>query len=119
MRSLSSRQRRSAIWWGILLCALVLIAAYILFDLLDVDGSQLPGRPVGTTIVAVLQPVHLGRGFQVETLPFGRVEGVSPAGVRLLRAGMSRRLCGGPGNQATPRPARPPRPALPRPARGL
>ncbi len=89
MRSVKRRQRRSVAWGVIYLCALVLVAAYILFDLLDVDGSQLPGRAAGTTIAAVLQPAPLGRGFHGQPTPFGGPEVVSPTAPCLTQAGRS------------------------------
>ncbi len=36
---------RSRKWWGIFFFALLTINSYVLFDMLDVDGSQMPGWP--------------------------------------------------------------------------
>ena len=33
--------QRGAVWWGVWTIAFVLLCAYITFDVLDVDGSQL------------------------------------------------------------------------------
>ena len=41
MRVRKAKRCRSATWWGIFLCSLLLVGTYVLVDLLDVDGSQL------------------------------------------------------------------------------
>ena len=46
------RRRGGWAWWGILLFALLATGAYLAFDVLDLDGSELRGRPAGGTAVA-------------------------------------------------------------------
>ncbi len=45
MRRCRLRRPRSRKWWGLLFFALLTINSYVLFDMLDVDGSQMPGWP--------------------------------------------------------------------------
>jgi hypothetical protein len=52
MRLGSAQRRRSWAWRGMILVALLTIGAYVVFDILDVDGSQMTGRPAGDMIVA-------------------------------------------------------------------
>lgn len=37
-------RQRSLGWWGLVLCSLLALGAYIIFDVLDVDGSDLQKR---------------------------------------------------------------------------
>lgn len=45
-------RRRSRPWWSVFLFAVLATGAYIAFDVLDVDGSDLRGRPASGTAVA-------------------------------------------------------------------
>ena len=45
MRSLRAKACRSAMGRSVFCCALLLVGAYVLFDILDVDGSQMISRP--------------------------------------------------------------------------
>ncbi len=45
-------RRRSWAWWGIFLFALLMIAVYVFFELLDVDGSQLTDVSTRAVIAA-------------------------------------------------------------------
>lgn len=46
MRFRHASRRGSASWWGITLCALLIASTYVVFDILDVDGSQMRRAPV-------------------------------------------------------------------------
>ncbi len=46
------RARRSPIFWSLLVGTLLLVGVYVLFDLLDVDGSQLKRLPAREMILA-------------------------------------------------------------------
>ncbi len=52
MRHGRLRRRRTRTWWGVFFFALLVINSYVLFDILDVDGSQMAGWP-GDDILAV------------------------------------------------------------------
>ena len=45
VRSLRAKACRSAMGRSVFCCALLLVGAYVLFDILDVDGSQMISRP--------------------------------------------------------------------------
>ena len=61
---LGSTQRRSWAWRGVILIALLTIGAYIIFDILDVDGSQMTGWPAGAMLVAETLQAETDRGFR-------------------------------------------------------
>ncbi len=52
MRYIGSRRRRSRAWWGVFLCAVLAMGAYIAFDMLDLDGSSLRDAWAGSAIAA-------------------------------------------------------------------
>ena len=45
MRLRTSKRCRSITWWGIFACALLLVGTYVVFDLLDLDGSRMSRVP--------------------------------------------------------------------------
>ncbi len=52
MRLVTAKRRRSWAWWGVVVFTVVTAGAYVLFDILDVDESQLAGPPVSEIIAA-------------------------------------------------------------------
>jgi hypothetical protein len=52
MRHIGSKRRRSRVWWGVFLCAVLAMGAYIVFDMLDLDGSSLRDAWAGSAIAA-------------------------------------------------------------------
>ena len=49
-------RRGAARWWGITLCALLFAGTYVVFDILDVDGSQMSrGLAPNGTLTATLE----------------------------------------------------------------
>ena len=58
-------------WWrGVFCVAMLLVGAYVLFDLLDVDGSQMVGRPANAILVVETQQNAADR--------FARPDGSTP-----------------------------------------
>jgi hypothetical protein len=53
---------RSVAWWGFFICTLLLVGAYVLFDLLDVDGSQMNRWP-GHDMMVVATPEAAAERF--------------------------------------------------------
>ncbi len=87
MRQIGSGRRRSRAWWGVFLCAVLAMGAYIAFDMLDLDGSSLrdawPGsavaaEPAGGETERILSPA--------EVTPHAPVLGSAVAAVDLDRA---------------------------------
>lgn len=68
----SGWRRRSRLWCGVFLCALLMVGAYVLFDLLDVDGSQMIGFPADGILVTSQQDNAM-RALQ------GKVTGSNPS----------------------------------------
>lgn len=58
--------RRSRKWWGVFFFALLTVNSYVLFDMLDVDGSQQTGRPGGDIITAETVRVASDRSLRTE-----------------------------------------------------
>ena len=52
MRLIGSKRQRSRAWWGVCLCAVLAMGAYIVFDMLDLDGSSLRSAWAGSAIAA-------------------------------------------------------------------
>ncbi len=52
MRCHRAQRRRSRTWWGVCLFVLLATGAYLAFDVLDLDGSDLGGRPASGTAAA-------------------------------------------------------------------
>jgi hypothetical protein len=69
MRLGSAQRRRSWAWRGVILVALLTIGAYVAFDILDVDGSQMTGWPADDMIVAEALQAEADRFFRADTYP--------------------------------------------------
>ena len=54
----TAQGRRSWAWWGVIVVAVLTMGAYVIFDILDLDRSQMSGWPANDIITA--------EGFQVE-----------------------------------------------------
>jgi hypothetical protein len=78
----TTQRRRSWAWWGVFFFALLTINAYVLFDILDVDGSRMTGWPADDIIVA--------EALQVEADPFFRADTFTPDSTGLLYLSLSR-----------------------------
>jgi len=52
---------RSRVWWGAFLFALLTMSLYVIFDILDVDGSQMTGSPGNAIIVAETLQIEADR----------------------------------------------------------
>lgn len=64
MRLVEVRRRRSWTWWGVFLFALLTMSSYIMFDILDVDGSQMTGWPGDDIVVAETPQIEADRFFR-------------------------------------------------------
>ncbi len=71
MRFLEARRCRSAAWRGVLLFALLLVGAYVIFDILDLDGSERNGWPNDDIIVATTQDAEAERSWRVDLATLG------------------------------------------------
>ncbi len=81
MRFFEARSCRSAAWRGVFLSALVLVGMYVVFDILDLDGSQSRGRKSSDIIVAASQ--------QIEAERFTRVDLATPISTHLTPPSLS------------------------------
>lgn len=61
-----TKRCRSSTWWGIFLCTLLLVGAYVIFDLLDVDGSQMSRWPGHDMMVVVTPEASAERFFRAD-----------------------------------------------------
>ncbi len=82
MRLDTVQRRRSWAWWGVIGIAVLVMGAYVLFDILDVDGSQRTGWPADDIIMA--------EGFQVEADRFFCADPVTLDSTGLLDPSVSR-----------------------------
>ncbi len=82
MRHSRLRRPRSRKWWGVFFFALLTMNSYVLFDILDVDGSQMTGWP-GDDIIAA-EPL------QVEADKALRADLPAPGSAGLLHLTLSR-----------------------------
>jgi hypothetical protein len=82
MRLGAAQRRRSWVWQGVILVALLSIGAYVIFDILDVDGSELTGWPAGDMIVA--------EALQGDADRFFRTDPVTPDSTGLREPSLSR-----------------------------
>ena len=78
----TAQRRRSWAWWGVIVAALLIFGAYLIFDILDVDGSQMTGRPADGILVA--------EALQVEADRFFRADPFTPDSIGLLTLSLSR-----------------------------
>jgi hypothetical protein len=65
----TAQRRRSWAWWGVIGVALLTMGAYVIFDILDVDGSQMTGWPADDIIVAEALQVEADRVFRTDPIP--------------------------------------------------
>ena len=56
-----ARRRRSGVWWGVFLAACLAMGAYVAFDILDLDGSQLRDPLPSNTLAAESEHLEAGR----------------------------------------------------------
>ena len=68
VRLSTAQRRRSWAWWSVVVVALLTMGAYVLFDILDVDGSQMTGWPADAIIVAEALQIEADRCFRPDTL---------------------------------------------------
>jgi hypothetical protein len=90
VRLSSEKVYRSAWWRGLFCIGLLVVGAYVLFDILDVDGSQMVGRSANAILVAEMQQSSADR--------FARSDGFTPCAGDLISPLVVRRLsaeCGG------------------------
>ena len=92
MRFRQASRRGSASWWGITVCALLFAATYVVFDVLDVDGSQMSRRsaPEGT-LTATLEEVAGERFFRTTATATVSADLLAPSLPRLC-AGVPSRI---------------------------
>ena len=104
MRLIGSKSQRSRAWWGVFLCAVLAMGAYIVFDMLDLDGSRLRDAWAGSAIAAeavggeterLLPPTQTAPhakvlGFAVGTVGLDSLSGSFRRLALALRLGASR-----------------------------
>ncbi len=88
MRFRQASRRGTVSWWGIALCALLFASAYVVFDILDLDGSQLSRGPAldGTLTATVEEagerfvrtPVIVAGSVDLLPLPLSRLSENTP-----------------------------------------
>ena len=66
MRFGKAPHRASRTWWGVYLFAMVVLASYLFFDLLDVDGSQMRWWPGGDVILVAQEQSTAERLVRVD-----------------------------------------------------
>jgi len=66
-------------WHGAFLCALVLVGAYVIFDMLDVDGSRLSAWHAGDVIVQETQELNAERLFRADPASLGSTQALFPS----------------------------------------
>jgi len=100
MRRIGSKRHRSRAWWGVFLCAVLAMGAYIAFDMLDLDGSSLRDAWAGSAITAeavggeserLLLPTEAAPHVTILGSPVGAV-GLSPISGPLHRPAPAPRL---------------------------
>jgi len=77
-----AQRRRSRAWWAILSFGLLFFAAYLIFDVLDLDGSQMTGWV--TNDMVMTQQVDAERLFRVDLSISGSTDLLYPSLPRLL-----------------------------------
>ena len=91
MRFPQAKRARSAVWTGVFVSAMLLVGVYVLFDILDVDGSQMTGWPAGVILVGMLPPVEAERLFHPDLSAPGAIESIRPSRARLSSAEIDKR----------------------------
>ena len=61
---------RSSVWWGLVLCLSLLVGAHMVFDILDVDGSDLPNRIFHDPLLPQTSLAETERSFHLIRLPW-------------------------------------------------
>jgi hypothetical protein len=64
-------------------CALLLVGAYVLFDILDVDGSQMISRPTDAILSVGPQQADADRFLRTDGTPLGTGDSLIPLPSRL------------------------------------
>ncbi len=82
MRLGTVRRARSRKWWCVFCFTLLTMNSYVLFDILDVDGSQMTGWPGDDIITA--------ESLQADSDPFLRADLPAPDSAGLLYLSLSR-----------------------------
>jgi hypothetical protein len=83
VRFLKAKRSRSATWRGVLACALLLVVVYLIFDILDLDGSGMTGWPVNPILIVAPQQAEAERVSRLP-LPGAPVELIPPEASRLI-----------------------------------
>jgi hypothetical protein len=83
MRSLRAKICRSAMGRSVFCCALLLVGAYVLFDILDVDGSQMISRPTDAILSVGPQQADADRFLRTDGTPLGTGDSLIPLPSRL------------------------------------
>lgn len=84
MRHIGSKRQRSRVWWGVFLCAVLAMGAYIVFDMLDLDGSGLREAWAGGLIAAEAAGGETERLLPpTEAAPHAPIPGSAVEAVRL------------------------------------
>ena len=97
MRSLRAKACRSAIGRSVFCCALLLVGAYVLFDILDVDGSQMISRPTDAIMSVGPQQADADRFLRTDGATLGAGDFLVPLPSRLSSV-----KCGGMSAAAIP-----------------
>src|SRR5512136_2457069 len=61
-----TRRCRSVAWRAVLFCAMFLVGSYVVFDILDLDGSERVARSNRVAIVASGQESDAERGWRTD-----------------------------------------------------
>ena len=88
MRHGEVQRRRSRVWWAVLSFALLLFAAYLVFDVLDIDGSQMRGRV--TNDMVITQQVDAERLCRADLSISGSTDLLYPSLPGLLSTAIAR-----------------------------
>lgn len=83
MRVNTTKRRRSQVWWGVFICACLAMAAYIAFDLLDLDGSNLRDPLPSSAIAAESASAETQRVLpRLRSIPDAPVSSPQPLTIR-------------------------------------
>ena len=103
MRFSKTKVCRATWWRGVFCVALLLVGAYVFFDLLDVDGSQTLGRPANAILVVETQQDAADRFARPDASTPGAGGLIAPLLVRVLSAEHGGRLPTGSFQRLPPR----------------